>query len=284
MSWSPPEPGLLMIIGCTRPLPAPADWVSGSAAGTVPGSISYVGPRKGEPDDRPMIEGDALGVISPGGAMFAATVSDFPLSAGRPEYLRTAWAWPSGRVDEAVAERFDRARIAVMIHMLDPGTDGVAAARYGYALADRVAALANGCTNDFFARRFFAPGGWEVPDPDPQFEAREHVSLYADPLHDGLWLRTHGIIKFGRPELEIYRVTPETSGRAVETIGNFVDYVVRERPIAPGHTLGNPSRPLLARPGIRHPDYWEGTRSSSSSTSTGAVRRSRRVRTTALPR
>lgn len=98
-----------------------------------------------------------------------------------------------------------------------------------------------------------------MPDPDPQFEAREHVSLYVDPLHDGLWLRTHGLVKFGRPELEIYRVTPEMSGRAIETIGNFVDYVVCDRPIAPGHTLGNPSRPLLARPGMRHPDYWEGT-------------------------
>jgi hypothetical protein len=87
----------------------------------------------------------------------------------------------------------------------------------------------------------------------------EGDTFYAEPLHDGLWLRTHGIIKFGRPELEIYRVTPETSARAIDTLENFTEYVIRERPIAPGHTVGNPSRPLMARPGRRHDDYWEGT-------------------------
>lgn len=53
-------------------------------------------------------------------------------------------------------------------------------------------------------------------------------------------------------------MTSEMSSRAIETIGAFVDYSVSERPIAPGHTLGNPKRPLLAREGMRQPAYWDG--------------------------
>ena len=259
MRWSPPEPRVLLIVGCTRALPSPGDVVSPSTSGAVPGSISRVGPRKAEPDDLPMIEGDVLGVIGPGGAMLGVTVSDFPRSAGRPGYLRAECAWPRGEVDEGAAELFERARTGVLINMLDPGNDVVGAARYAYRLADRFAALGNGCTNDFFGRRFFAPGGWEMPDADPSFDPTEHVSLYADQLHDGLWLRTHGLIKLGRPELEIFRITSEMASRALQTIASFVDYAVRERPIAPGHTIGNPNRPLLARPGSRQIDYWEGT-------------------------
>lgn len=247
-----------MVVGCTRPLPRPTEWVSTSVEGAVPGSISRTGSLKAEPIDRPMVEDDSFGVISPTGALLAAGVMDYPAGVERAPYLRTRWAWPRGEVDETGAERVERARAAVFVHVLDPGDDVVAAARYAYRLGDRIAALADGCVNDFFARRFFAPGGWEVPGADPQFDALEHVSLYAEPLHDGLWLRTHGLVKFGRPEMEIYRVKREMSSRAIETIGTFVDHVVRDRPIAPGHTLGNPSRPLLAQPGRRHPDYWEG--------------------------
>lgn len=248
-----------MIVGCTRALPPAALWVSRSEPGAVAGAISRQGGRKADPIDLPMRDGDAYGVISPHGAMFVVAIDHFALSIPRPDYLHVKWAWPGGEVDEEAARRFERARIGVGIHMIDDGDDPVETARYAYRLGDRLAALSGGCTNDFFARRFFAPGGWKVPDAGAGFEAREHVSLYAHELHDGMWFRTHGLVKFGRPELEIYRVTGETAKSAVETLGNFVDYVVSEQPVEPGHTLGNRQRPLLARPGSRDPAYWEGT-------------------------
>lgn len=206
-----------------------------------------------------MTEEQSFGILSPDGGMFVARVSEFPVKIGRPDYLDSKWGWPRGEVNEEAAERFRRARSAVFIYMYDPGPSVVSAARYGYRLADRIAELGDGCTNDFFARRFFTPAAWESPDHQPGFDPVEHVSMYADQLHDGLWVRTHGLIKFGRPEIEIYRVTSEMASRAIQTIGNFVQYVVDERPIAPGHTVGNPNRPLLARPGTQQHEYWEGT-------------------------
>jgi hypothetical protein len=253
MRWRPPDPLVVIVASCIGNLPRPDD-VVGDA---VPGSISGVGESKGRPDDEPMTDGDRFGVISPDRAMFTVSVHEVaPMPA--PPYLRQPWAWPSGEINQEAAERFERARFRVMVTMIDPGEGLLSALPYAYRLGDRICDLAAGCVNDFFARRFFAPGGWVVPDGDPDFEPLEHVSMFVDQLHDGFWFRTHGLIKFGRPELELYRVSRELTTNAIGTLGNYVKYVVMEQPIQPNHTIGNPDRPLLARPGSRNPDYWEG--------------------------
>ena len=46
--------------------------------------------------------------------------------------------------------------------------------------------------------------------------------------------------------------------KGMETTANYASYVIEEKVIAPGHTLGNPNAPLHARIGKTDWDHWEG--------------------------
>ena len=69
---------------------------------------------------------------------------------------------------------------------------------------------------DGCAFRFFGPTGWPVENAHPEFDAREHVHIHIE--SDSGWLHTHGLIKFGRPEMEIYGVPDELYPVAFATL------------------------------------------------------------------
>jgi hypothetical protein len=73
---------------------------------------------------------------------------------------------------------------------------------------------------------------------------------------EGGWIHTHGLIKFGRPEFEIYAVPEDMAPGTAAALNDLGQYVITGAFVAPGQTVGDPSVPLQARPGTREPDHW----------------------------
>ena len=122
-------------------------------------------------------------------------------------------------------------------------------------VAQRLAVLGDGVVMDTAACRFFGPQGWPVEQPHPEFDVREHVHIHIE--SDSGWFQTHGLSKFGRPELEIYDVPPELADTAYGTLLDISQYIISSALIEPGQTCGDPKQPFYAREGTRNrEEHW----------------------------
>jgi hypothetical protein len=73
----------------------------------------------------------------------------------------------------------------------------------------------------------------------------------------GSWIHTHGLRKFGRPELEVYDVRNELAPATSWLFLDLASYLVDGALIRPGETLGDPKRPVGIRIGARDREHWE---------------------------
>jgi hypothetical protein len=167
-------------------------------------------------------------------------------------------AWPAVGLNEELVVRITEARFHVGISLLDPGDSIPDAVVFATLLADRLSDLGTGCVEDIQALRHFGPGTWRVEELIAEIDCREHVSVHiVSEESGGAWLHTHGLIKFGRPEFEIYEVPSDLAGRASIGMLDISQYVVGGALIRPGETMGDPAVPLHARLGTRNHDHWE---------------------------
>lgn len=254
--WKFPDPTCMFIVGCTGQLPSVLRVVNEQGDGAaLRGHVSRIGKNKAASLDSPMRVGDTFGVITPGrGLLVLVIASDIPPLPimDQPE------EWEQSGLNADLAARFKSADLAFMIQVQDPGDAAIDTVTFATELADRVSEVASGCVDDFNAQRFFAEGSWRLDGDREDFEPAEHISLHVRPAPPkGLWVHTHGLLKFGRPELEMRAVPPDLLKDAMNTLLNFARYVVVERPIAPGDTLGNPETPLHAREGRTDFDHWQ---------------------------
>lgn len=177
----------------------------------------------------------------------------------RAEHIPEEEIWPYVGLTPDLARRVLEARYDVALLLKEPGRSVADTVLEATKLADRLADLADGCVNDLSAMRFFGPGTWRIPEPLADVDVREHVIVHALPGEKatGGWVHTHGLIKFGRPEFEIYDVPPDmTEGTAV-ALNDMGQYVLMGALISPGETLGDTSMPLHARIGGRDREHWE---------------------------
>jgi hypothetical protein len=247
----------MFIVACADGLPNILHIVNeDGAAGAVRGHVSRVGGNKEAPLDAPIKVGDVFGVITPSrGLLIVMIASDIPPLP----IMDRSEEWEQAGLTAELAARFKTADVAVMIQMQDSGASVVDTVTFATQLADRVTVVARGCADDFNAQRFFAEGSWRLERDEEGFAPAEHISIHvltAPPK--GLWVHSHGLLKFGRPEFEMRGVPPELLRDAINTTLDFASYVVEELPIAPGHTLGNPQTPLHARLGRADTEHWEG--------------------------
>ena len=131
---------------------------------------------------------------------------------------------------------------------------------FATALAKRLASASDGVVMDTCAYRFFGPSGWPVENPVPDFDAREHVHVHVETGGgaDARWVHTHGLIKFGRPEMEIYEVPPEMDGVAYTMLLDIAQYTITSALIAPGQTCGDPKQPFFVCEGKKNRrGHWE---------------------------
>jgi hypothetical protein len=253
--WKPPDAELAMVISAAKDLPSLLKLANPAGAeGAVRG---MAGPADQQPTAEnmaaPMKEGQYL-AISPSGGACGLIVERVPRQS-KGLSIDPAMLEASGLTKEML-EKFNHPAWRVILEMITPGNDVRETVIFATRLAQRLAALGDGVVMDTRAYRFFGPQGWPVEGPIPEFDAREHVHIHLE--SDTRWLHTHGLIKFGRPEMEIYDVPQELQGAAFAMLLDVAQYVITSRPIKPGETCGDTKQPFYAREGVKNPEgHWE---------------------------
>jgi hypothetical protein len=220
--WEPPAPRCAFLVSCAGPLPALESviWTAGGGA----------------------VESE---VLEP---------------ARNRDRLPEREIWPYVGLNEDLARRITDAQHDVSLVLASPGESVADTVLEATRQASTLAELADGCVHDLFAMRFFGPDTWRVDEPLAEVDVREHVTLHTVPVVDGgdrFWVHTHGLVKFGRPEFEIYDVPAEMVNGVANALNDMGQYVLSGALVSPGETLGERAVPLHARLGEREPDHWE---------------------------
>jgi hypothetical protein len=255
--WSAPTAQLGMVVSLTnQELPSLVMLANPSGAeGAVPG---MVGPTDGKPTAenmmQPMQEGQYV-AISPAGGICGLRVEPAdPQSEGlslAPEMLEA-----SGLTEEMLA-KFNRPAWRAILQLETAGEDVPETVVFATRVAQRLAGLGDGVVMDTSGYRFFGPAGWPVEEPNSEFDAREHVHIHTE--SDTGWIHTHGLIKFGRPEMEIYEVPAELHATAFGMLLDISQYVITSALVEPGQTCGDPEQPFYAREGKKNQEgHWNG--------------------------
>jgi len=129
---------------------------------------------------------------------------------------------------------------------------------FGVVLADRIAELGNGVVVDIDACRHYYPHDWKVSSRLAEMDVREHVSLHVEPTQTGsLWLHTHGLIKFGRPELEMLDMPENVRLQASALMLTAAQCVLDGAVIKPGDRIGSGESSLLMTRGRNFKSHFD---------------------------
>ena len=253
--WSAPAPRLAMVVSLAKP-ELPSLMLLANPAGAGGAVAGMAGPADAEPTadnmTGPMQEGQYM-AIAPGGGGCSLRVERVEAESEGLS-LDPATLEASGLTEEMLA-KFNQPAWRAMLEMQTPGPDVRETAVFATRLAQRLATLSDGIVMDTSAYRFFGPAGWPVENPIAEFDAREHVHIHIE--SDSRWFHTHGLIKFGRPEMEIYDVPEELDSTAFVTLLDIAQYVITSALIEPGQTCGDPSQPFYARDGTKNREgHW----------------------------
>jgi len=261
--WTLPEPQLAMVVSLARAEP-PSLMMLANPEGVGGAVEGMAGPADGnltkENMTTSMTEGEYM-CISPGEGACSLQVervdpeSNDPLSL-EPELLESAG------LTQEMLDQFNRPVWRASLRLEAPGNNVRDTVVFATRIAKRLAELGDGVVMDVCAYRFFGPGGWTVEEPIGEFDAREHVHTHAatgvDEGEKSSWLHTHGLIKFGRPELEIYDVPSGMEELALSVLLETAHYVIESAAILPEQTCGDPQQPFHARLGTKNREgHWE---------------------------
>jgi hypothetical protein len=205
----------------------------------------------------PMQPGQEYWVGTPTGA-----VVDIRVRAGETVHdLPEPEVWPLIGLTDELARRIRANTVEALVGLRDPGESPAETVHYATELADRIAEMAEGVVDDIVANRYFGPGDWRVGELLGEVDVREHVTVHTvetdDP--DRGWVHTHGLVKFGRPEIEVWDVPREIAEPTAVTLLDIGQYTIGGALIEPGHTLGDPATPIRARISERDPEHWGST-------------------------
>jgi hypothetical protein len=262
LPWAPPEPRCMFAVACAGPLPRLDQLVHPQGKeGALPGTASPPpkGPVSPAFGQGPLEPGDTALVLSPGKARISVIVDASPeMVQGFPGATMPPETWRYVRLDEDLARRSREARCVVMVSLVQRGQNLPQDVLFVTRLAERVALLSDGCVNDLLSCRYFGPGTWRVPNARKDVEAQEHVVLHGESEGSGVWVHTHGLLKFGRPELEIYEVPRDLWEKTALVVLDLAAYLIGGALLRPGDTVGDPEVPLRARLGTQNRDrHWK---------------------------
>jgi hypothetical protein len=221
-SWEPPAPRCAFLVSCAGALPELEHVIQTEGGGAVELEVLQPAPDADRLPDREI--------------------------------------WPYIGLTDDLGRRVTDAQHDVNLVVTDPGASVANTVLEATKEASELAEAADGCVDDLFAMRFFGPEGWRVEDPLAEVDVREHVTLHTVPFVDGgeeFWVHTHGLVKFGRPEFEIYDVPAAMVDGVAVALIDMGQYVLSGALVSPGETLGDRAVPLQARLGERERDHWE---------------------------
>ena len=255
--WSAPDPQLAMVISLAKP-ELPSLIMLANPSGEEGAVAGMAGPADEKPSAEnmmtPLKEGNYVAISATHGGCSLNVERHDPKSEGLslpPEMLE-----PSGLTQEML-DKFNRPVWRAILRMEAPGENVQGTVVFATRVAQRLASLADGVIMDTAGYRFFGPAGWPVENPISEFDAREHVHIHFE--GESAWFHTHGLVKFGRPELEIYEVPPELNEAAYAMLLDVCQYVITTSLISPGQTCGDPEQPFYAREGKKNDaGHWNG--------------------------
>ena len=126
-------------------------------------------------------------------------------------------------------------------------------------LAGRLAYLTDGVIADPLSRRYLLPNGLrQAVRLDPRVDARELVGIDRRGAAGREHVATHGLVKFGMPELEIENLLPDEVGLAGRFLVACAQSALLGDPPASGDRYGAPSVLFEAREGGFDRAAWEG--------------------------
>ena len=183
-----------------------------------------------------------MGLVVDGAALEATeeTMSglDVPIAPGSRYWVTS----PAGDLFHVEArERDVRVRLDTLASL------PAIALEYAVAVAARLRELVGGRIRDETTGRDLVPS------------APEHIVVESTEDRDGLWIRTRGLAKSARPELEVYGVARDDRTAAVAATERVAVHLAAGGTIEPGGMLGVGAARPVACEGERNRGSWGDT-------------------------
>lgn len=118
---------------------------------------------------------------------------------GAPEPLQA-------RLDAGDREVLARACTAFRLSVSQAGQGPADGVRLLVQLADALIERGGGVLLDAQMQLLWGASRWKAERALGEVDVRRHVVIHAEPTEAGLWMHTHGLLKFDRPDLEIFGV------------------------------------------------------------------------------
>ncbi len=241
----------LVVFGTEEILPLPLqlahpDGLWGALLG-IP-SIPGREPGKRIPLELPMEPGNYLFTGAPGEVL--ASVEQRSGRASYPGRDQRGSAGAPAGMSDLILERLENARWAVTLDLISVASEVWDAVLYQVELADRLAALSGGVLLDQVSHRYCLPGAWRVANAIRPIDAREHVVIHLE-IGDRrtLWVHTHGLVKFRRPELEILDLPEPLGEPACRLLIDLAQGLIGGAVLRPGGEVGDPHSPMVVKLG-----------------------------------
>lgn len=191
----------LEIVAAVPSFPSAEEVVAGvEARGTWrPRVAARAGFDRPEDSPRLLLEADAGARVLVAYERFAYASRLVQRLLHAPEPLRA-------RLTDADLESLRVANAVFRLSVNQAGSYPANAVRFQVQIADALVERFGGVLVDpqmqlvWGAERWRAEGAWG------ELDLRRHVVIHAEPLPAGLWLHTHGLVKFDRPDLELFDV------------------------------------------------------------------------------
>jgi hypothetical protein len=253
--WAPPEPSCAFVVRAVAlELPSIDDVVRPDGAGGAFPGVPQSKTRDESAVRRPLEPGDELSILSPDEAVVDVAIAEAE-ALRMPDEIRELMG-----LDAEMVHRVERARFELGLQLREPGRSVPEAVVYATDLAHRIAEATTGVVQDIHSFRTLPPTSRPREEP-AEVDVRDHVVIHAVPEKGGstAWLHTHGLVKFGRPEVEVYAVPADRTEHVAAGLNDIGQYFVQGALIRPGETLGDPAAPILAREGRRERGHWGKT-------------------------
>ncbi len=247
-----PSPRLrLVVFGTEETLPLPLQLVHPAGLWeAIVGDPSVPGKGKEDrlPLEMPMEPGSYL--FKGSHAEVLATVEQRCGGAPYPGRDQRGSAGAPAGMSDPILHRLETARWAVILDLAPPGSEPWRAVLFHAELADRLAALSEGVFLDEVTHRYCLPGTWRVANARRPVDAREHVVIHMEIVTKrALWVHTHGLIKFGHPELEIVDLPEPLGEPACRLLIETAQGSILGESLQPGERVGDASHPMVVKAG-----------------------------------
>jgi hypothetical protein len=153
--------------------------------------------------------------------------------------------------DRQAMKRFENAPWDVRLMLAEHGFDPLRGALAACKLVDAFLRFAGGIGIDLETGMAVRGGDWRNEGPQ-DFDIRKHVIVSAKDSGDGrYWLRTFGLCKFRRAELEVTQVAHEMIEDARTLLYDACEQAAKGALYREGDLVGDPRRPLMLTPSRR---------------------------------